>query len=297
MVLPGILVVVAAALGGFMLAGGKPLALLQVPEFVVILGIAFGSLLISTSPGILKRCFVLLLGVFKPRQMSRQACLDLLVVMFRLFALARKNGLLALEPHLAAPEKSDIISAFPRVAKNKAAVELLSETLRLVVDGSVQPEEVEPLMAESIETHEAEAHMPLGALRTVADALPGIGIVGAVLGIIITMAHIDGKPEEVGHHIASALVGTFLGVFGAYGILGPMIATMTQHETEQTKYLSVIKAGVTGFVSGASPSVAVEFARRTIFSFDRPTAQAVEQACKRPLELSAAAAAVRTDAA
>jgi len=279
-VIPGILVVIGAMIGGFLMAGGNPLGLIQPAEFVTIGGMAFGAMVISTPMKILKRCFALLIGSFKGGHISQAVYVDLLVMMFRLFSLARKNGLLALEPHISDPHKSDIISKYPRVSHNKIAMEMLTETLRLIVDGSVQPEEIEPLMDSMIETHEAEGHMPVNVLRAVGDGLPGIGIVGAVLGIIITMGHIDGKPEEVGHHVASALVGTFLGVFCAYGVLNPIISSIAQGEAEETKYLSVIKTAISSYVGGSSPSVAIEFARRAIFSFDRPSGGDVEKACK-----------------
>ena len=253
----------------------------QPGEWIVILGIAFGALVVSTPLKLLRKCFSVLFGCFKRVHVSQDAYVELLAMMYQLFALARKNGLLALEPHLTEPEKSDIISKYPAVFRNKAAMELLVETFRLVVDGSVQPEDIEPLMDSSIETYESEGHMPVNVLRAVADGLPGLGIVGAVLGIIVTMAHMgDANPESVGIHVANALVGTLLGVFFAYGVLFPMVTTIAQHEAEQTKYLVVIKTAMSSYVSGASPSVAIEFARRSIFSFDRPAAAVVEKACK-----------------
>ena len=280
MVLPGIILVVGAMIGGFLMAGGNPLGLIQPAEFVTIGGMAFGAMVISTPMKILKKCFSLLLGSFKGGHVSKAVYIELLAMMFKLFSLARKNGVLALEPHIADPGKSDIISKYPHISHNKIAMELLTETLRLVVDGSIQPEELGPLMDGSIETFEAEGHMPVKVLQAVGDGLPGIGIVGAVLGIIITMGHIDGKPEEVGHHVASALVGTFLGVFCAYGILNPIISAISQEEAEETKMLVVIKTALSAYVQGSSPSVTIEFARRAIFSFDRPTAKEVETACK-----------------
>ena len=280
MVLPGLIVVFGAMIGGFLMAGGNPLGLIQPAEFITIGGMAFGSMVISTPMKILKQCFAKLLGSFKGGHISKQLYMDLLVMMFKLFSLARKNGLLALEPHISEPDKSDIIGKYPKISHNKILIDMITEVLRLVVDGSAQPEEIDKLMDESIETFEAEGHMPVGALQSVADGLPGIGIVGAVLGIIITMGHIDGKPEEVGHHVACALVGTFLGVFCAYGVLSPMIANISQCESEEAKCLVVIKTAITAYVNGASPAVAIEFARRAAFSFDRPTAAEVDKACK-----------------
>ena len=280
MVIPGILIVVGCMLGGFLMAGGNPAALIQPAEFVTILGMAFGAMVISSPMKVLKQCVSKTLGSLKGSPFNKQAYLDLLTMLFRLFSLARKNGLLALEPHLSDPHKSDIISKYHSVLHHKACFDLLSETMRMMVDGSIQPEEIAPMMDNSIETHEAEGHMPVNVMRAVGDGLPGIGIVGAVLGIIITMSHIDGKPEVIGHHVAAALVGTFLGVFSAYGLINPVVASISQVESEETKYMAVIKTALTAYFTGSSPAVAVEFARRAIFSFDRPTAQELEAACK-----------------
>jgi chemotaxis protein MotA len=279
-VIPGLLVVMLCMIGGFLMAGGNPLALIQPAEFVTIGGMTLGAMICSTPKKILQRCFSKMTGSLKGGHFSAAVYTDLLVMLFRLFSLARKNGLLALEPHIEDPKKSDIFSKYPVFLHNKVAVDMLTETLRMIVDGSIQPEEIDPLMESGIETHESEGHMPVSVLQAAADGLPGIGIVGAVLGIIITMSHIDGKPEEVGHHVACALVGTFLGVFGAYGILSPMISSINQEEAEEVKYLNVIRTAVGKYFTGSSPAVAVEFARRSIYSFDRPPATTVEKACK-----------------
>jgi chemotaxis protein MotA len=279
-VIPGLAVVFLCMIGGFLMAGGNPLALIQPAEFVTIGGMTLGAMICSTPKKILVRCISKMTGSLKGGHFSAKAYTELLVMLFRLFSLARKNGLLALEPHIEDPKKSDIISKYHIFMHNKVAVEMLAETLRMIVDGSIQPEEIDPLMESAIDTFEAEGHMPVSVLQSAADGLPGIGIVGAVLGIIITMSHIDGKPEEVGHHVACALVGTFLGVFGAYGVLSPMIASINQEEAEEVKYLSVIRTAVSKYFTGSSPAVAVEFARRSIFSFDRPAGADVEKACK-----------------
>jgi chemotaxis protein MotA len=279
-VIPGMILVFGAMLGGFLIAGGNPLALIQPAEFITIFGMAFGAMVIGTPMKIIKQVIAKTLGSLKGSHFQKQSYIDLLVMLFKLFSLARKNGLLALEPHISEPEKSDIISKNHGILHNKVAKEMLTEALRMVVDGSVQPEEMEKLLDGSIETFEVEGHMPVNAIRAVADGLPGIGIVGAVLGIIITMGHIDGKPEEIGHHVACALVGTFLGVFAAYGVLNPLVSIISTQEAEETKYFNVIKTAVCAYVTGASPSVAVEFARRAIFSFDRPASAEVDKACK-----------------
>lgn len=190
--------------------------------------------------------------------------------------------MLALESHVSEPGKSEIFTKYPLLLKNHHAMEFLTDSLRLVVDGSVQPDELESLLDSSLETHHAEVHMPVNIMIKAGDGLPGIGIVGAVLGIIITMGAIDGPPSEVGHKVAAALVGTLLGVFFAYCLINPIVAAIEQSHAEEEKFLEVIKVGLLSFVGGATPGTAVEYARRAVFSFDRPTSQETDQACKNP---------------
>jgi len=273
--------VFGAMLGGFLAGGGNLLSLLAGSEFILILGMAFGAMVISTPRKILTQCFSKASGAFKGSHFTKQAYVDALAMMFKLFSMARKNGLLALESHISDPEKSEVMSKYPSVLENKPALNLLIESLRLIVDGSVQPEELDFLMESSIETFEAEGHMPLSAWRAMGDGLPGLGIVGAVLGIIITMSHMDGPPSEVGEHVASALVGTFMGVFVAYGIVNPMVSLISQQDAEEVKFMNVIRSAVKAYVTGSSPSTAVEFARQAIFSFDKPSAAEIERVCKK----------------
>jgi len=265
---------------GFTMAGGRIMAMVHPAEYITIVGASFGAMLISAPKKIIKMIFAALLGVFKGHKLGKAVYLDALVVMFKLFALAKKQGVLALEAHVADPHKSDIISKYPMFAHHHHAVEFLTDALRLVIDGVAQPEELEPLLDVTLDTHRAEAHMPVNILTKVGDALPGIGIVGAVLGIIITMGAIDGPASEVGHKVAAALVGTFLGVFLSYCLINPIVTSLEQAHVEEEKFLDVIKTGVLTFVSGATPSTAVEYARRGLFSFDRPTLDETTKACK-----------------
>jgi len=282
-VIPGLIFVLVAIFTGYTIAGGKLGAVLQPAEFITILGASCGAMIISAPMKLLKKIFAALIGALKGgHKLDKNCYLELLAVMFQLFSLARKQGLLALETHVSEPEKSDIIKKYPKLVHNKTGLEFLIESLRLVIDGSVQAEELEQLLDSSLETHKAESHMPTAVIAKVGDSLPGIGIVGAVLGIIITMSHIDGPPSEVGHHVAAALVGTLLGVFFAYCVINPINASIELGHQEEEKYLEVIKIGLLAFVNGATPGTAVEYARRSIFSFDRPNLQETEKACKKP---------------
>lgn len=280
MVIPGIIFVMVCILTGYTMSGGKIAAILHPAEYITILGAACGTMIISAPMKVLKMIISTFTGAFKGGKVSKANYLEVLVVLFQLFTLARKQGLLALESHVGDPHKSDLFNKAPGFVHNHHAVEFTTESLRLVIDGSVQPEELEQLMDRTLETHHAEAHMPVNILTKVGDSLPGIGIVGAVLGIIITMGAIDGPPAEIGHKVAAALVGTLLGVFFAYCLLNPIIASIEQNHVEEEKFLEVIKIGIMAFVGGATPATSVEFARRSIFSFDRPTMEELDKLCK-----------------
>jgi chemotaxis protein MotA len=281
--IPGIIFVLVCIATGFSLAGGKMTAIMHPAEYVTILGASTGTVIIMAPLKILKRIISYLLLALKGGvKIDKASYLETLTVLFLLFNLSRKQGLLALESHLSEPEKSDIFTKYHLLTKNHHAMEFLTDSLRLIVDGAAQPDELEVLLDSSLDTLRAEAHMPVNVLTKAGDGLPGIGIVGAVLGIIVTMGAIDGPPSEVGEKVAAALVGTLLGVFFAYCLINPLVTSIEQSHAEEEKYLEVIKVGLLSFVGGATPSVAVEHARRSIFSFDRPTSIEMTHACKNP---------------
>lgn len=273
----------ACVLTGYTMSGGHMGAILHPAEFITIVGASAGTVIIMSPMKILKLIIRHFIGALKGgAQLGKGAYLELLAVLFQLFSLARKQGLLALETHVGEPEKSDIISKYPTLMKNHHGMEFLVESLRLIIDGSVQPDELENLLDSTLETHHAEVSMPVNVMTKCGDGLPGIGIVGAVLGIIITMGAIDGPPSEVGHKVAAALVGTLLGVFFAYCLVNPIVTAIEQSHAEEEKFLETIKIGLLSFIGGATPGTAVEYARRNVFSFDRPSAEETDQACKNP---------------
>jgi chemotaxis protein MotA len=176
--------------------------------------------------------------------------------------------------------KSAIFSKYPAFLKNHHAVDFFRDALKQIVNGTASPEELDLLLDNELDTHHEEAHVPIALIRTTSDALPGLGIVAAVLGIIITMGHLDGGPEVIGHHVAAALVGTFLGILMSYGLLAPIATTVEVQTNVNTRYLRCIKEGVIASLRGAAPIVAIEFARKAIFSSTRPTADETDAACK-----------------
>jgi chemotaxis protein MotA len=281
-VIVGMLVVIGSVLGGYMLSKGHLLALFQPYEFLVIGGAAFGAFVISNPTklvvGVLKGLPSLLSGA----KYSRASYLDLLALMYDLFTKARKEGLMSIENDIEEPETSELFQKYPKIIADEHVLSFISDYMRLIVSGSMNPFELETLMDADMETHHHHAAEPSHALTRVADALPGFGIVAAVLGVVITMGHLGAPPEELGHHIAAALVGTFLGILLAYGFVGPMGILLEHRATDESKFFECIKACLMASVQGYSPQVAVEFGRKTMPLDLRPSFQELEDHVKGP---------------
>lgn len=276
----GLAVVTVAIIGGFLMEGGKLLVLFQPAEFVIIGGAAFGAVLIGNGPSVLKTLFGQLLSLQKTGP-TKQDYLDMLVMLYELLNVARKDGIVALESHIERPEESNIIKKYPSFAKNHHAVEFLSDTMRLIISGSgVQPHDLDALMDVDLETHHEESSKPSKVLQITGDSLPGLGIVAAVLGIVITMGAIDGPPEEIGHKVGAALVGTFLGVLLSYGFVQPLSNNLASKTAEEGRYLLALKQVLLAFHKGSVAAIAVEFARRSIYSDVRPGFTELEEACR-----------------
>ena len=277
MTLPGILIVLAAVAGGFAMAGGHFPVLLQPSEFVVIIGAAVGALLTS-APGLMKkRVLHAMKTAIKEGIPSKRDYLDLLRCQYELFMLARRQGVLALEAHVNEPAKSDIFKRYSGVVKQRHARTFLAEALQQIVNG-ITPDDLDALLDAELDTLKYEGHLATGLIKTVGDSLPGIGIVAAVLGIIVTMGHMDAPPAVIGHHVAAALVGTFLGILMCYGVLQPIANNAETQETHQLRYLAVIKASVIASARGVAPPTAVEFGRKMIFSDERPSFAELDKA-------------------
>lgn len=275
-VIIGVVVVTVAVIGGFMLAGGDVVLLIQPAEFVVIVGAAVGSLLISAPVGVIKKIVKTIPTIFKSHAYSKDDYLELLKAFNDLFLLAQRDGLLAIEKHVETPEESDILSKNQKFINNELAKTFFCDTMKVMLSGGVPPHELENLIDAEIGTLEAETKPAINAITKMGDAFPGLGIVAAVLGIIVTMGSIDAGAAAVGHHVAAALVGTFLGVLLAYGFVGPLATNLEVGLEEKMRYLETIKACVVAYAKGNPPIIAVEIARRTIFSDERPTFSELE---------------------
>jgi chemotaxis protein MotA len=276
----GLIVVVGSVIGGFTVAGGQLMALFHVSEIIVICGTALGTLLISTPPSTLAGLAGKVGKIIQPSPFGRGLYLDALKMMFELFQIARRDGLVAIESHIEGPDKSAVFRKYAKVLKHHHAIEFLCDSLRLVLVGSVPPHDLEMLLDGEIDVHHEQEARPVSALQRMSDGLPGIGIVAAVLGIVVTMGAIAGPIEQIGEHVAAALTGTFLGVLLAYGFIGPLSNGLDNLNQAEARFYQFLKASVVAFAKGFPPIVAVEFARRTIYAEDRPSFGEMETACK-----------------
>jgi chemotaxis protein MotA len=253
------------------MAGGNLLLLLQIAEFVIIGGVALGGLLISSPMSVIKKIFASIPKIFGSKVYSNQDYLDLLKSFYNLFLLAQRNGLLAIEKHVENPDASEILSQNKLFHSNKKTVSFFCDTLKVMLSGGVPPHDIEELMEIEVETMEKEGKPIPMVITKIADSFPGIAIVAAVLGIIVTMSSINQGAEAVGHHVAAALVGTFLGVLLSYGLFNPIATNLEQMQGNDIHYLETIKTCIGAYAKGNPPVVAVEIARKTIFSDNRQT--------------------------
>ena len=280
LVLLGALIVLASTLGGFMLAGGRPLVLLHVSEFVVILGVATGVLIIASPAHILKEIMHKMKVAVGGRAPGRDEYFDLLKLLYELFMTGRRNGLIALEEHVLDPPKSAIFQKYPTLASHPERLQFLCNSLKPVIDGKIKPDQLEALMAAELRAKQEEAEHPVHLLQLVGDSLPGIGIVAAVLGIINTMAAIADGPEAVGQKLAAALTGTLLGIFIAYGFVNPLANRIKFNDSADQLCLRCIMQAVAGFAKGLAPLTAVEIARRSLDSAAALSADELEAGVK-----------------
>lgn len=279
LVIVGIVVVIGATLGGFSIAGGAIPSLFHVSEIITILGIAIGTVLISTPSAVMKMTGKKIGGLFGKNPYDKQYYLDALKMLYEFFQVARKDGLVAVEQHVEGPYKSPLFTKYPKVIANHHAVDFFCDSMRLVVAGSVPPHDLDTLMDDEIDVHHHADQRPVDVIVATSDGLPGIGIVAAVLGVVVTMSKISGPVEEIGESVAAALTGTLLGILIAYGFLGPMSKGVTAGNENETRLFHFYKAGVLASAKGFPPIIAVEFARRALLPEVRPSFQEMEASC------------------
>jgi chemotaxis protein MotA len=271
----GILVVFGAVAGGYLMEHGNLRVLMQPAELLIIGGAAFGTLLTANPSSVLKAMLGSLAAVFGNSKYDKTVYQTTLKQMFDVMQKARKKGLTDLEADVEAPDKSPLFKTWDHHLRD-----FVCDTLRMAMTGGPTPFELDQVMELDMEVHHHYAHLPVNALNTVADSLPGLGIVAAVLGVVITMGAIGGPPEEIGHKVAAALVGTFLGILLCYGMLGPMAAKMDKAAEEEGHFYHVVRVALIAFLKGTSPAMSVEFGRRAVPGHVRPSFTELENACK-----------------
>jgi chemotaxis protein MotA len=286
----GILVVFGAVVGGYLMEHGNLRVLLQPAELVIIGGAAVGTVLVANPLHILKKIAGGFSVVFTGSGYSKQRYLETLKMMYELLNKARKEGLMALEADVEEPEKSALFSKNSAFMKNHHVRDFVCDSLRMAITG-VDVFELDQMLDLDMEVHHHDATQPTTALSTMADSLPGLGIVAAVLGVVITMGALGGPPEEIGHKVAAALVGTFLGILLCYGLIGPLAQNMAKAAEEEHAYLYVLRVLMVSFLRGSAPILAVEVGRRAVPGHLRPSFKELEQACRNRGADAAAAAA------
>ena len=273
----GLLIVLISVLGGFALEGGNLGVLIQPAELVIIGGAAVGSVVISapgSSRSAIGHAFKHGFGNHTP---TKQDYIDLFSLLFELFQLMRREGTLAVEDHVTAQGETPLFQKYPGVKAKKQGFEMLLDGLKQMVDG-LPPQELDQLFEIELETHHAEEHEPVNLIRTAGDSLPGLGIVAAVLGIVITMGHMSDGPEAIGHSVGAALVGTFLGILLCYGFIGPLATNIELQGAAETRYLNCIRGALVAAARGRNPYVAIDVGRRSLYKAERPTMAELEAA-------------------
>jgi chemotaxis protein MotA len=279
LIIVGLVIVLGSVVGGYLMAGGNLLVLNQPSEFIVIGGSAIGSLVISTPAAVLK-AIVAQIKAAMGSGFSKADYVDLLSLLYLVFKQVQQSGVMSLEAHFEDPSKSPILSRYPKFLSRHEAVDFLADSAKVIIVGGIAAHDLEALMDEDLKVHHDEALRPSAVLTKIGDALPGLGIVAAVLGVVITMGHIDGPVEEIGHHVGAALIGTFLGILLSYGVVQPVAQSLEQRVGDDQYYCLCIKAGLLAVYKGNPPAIAVEFARRVLPHTVRPSFNETEQFCR-----------------
>jgi len=287
----GIVVVFGCVLAGYLMEHGNVKVLMQPAELIIILGAAIGTVLIANPMHILKKIAGGFGAAFAGSPFNKQRYLDTLKMMYELLSRARKEGLMSLEADSDAPDQSTVFSKYPKFLKDHHALHFVCDSLRMAASGGIEPFDADQMMELDMDVHHHEAQQPVAALSTMADSLPGLGIVAAVLGVVITMGALGGPPEEIGKKVAAALVGTFLGILLCYGLVGPLASNMAKIADDEHAYYNVLRVMLVALLKGSAPTVAIEVGRRAIPGHIRPTFQDAEAHIKDKGEPEAAAAA------
>ncbi|HEX4923629.1 MAG TPA: flagellar motor stator protein MotA [Bdellovibrionales bacterium] len=278
--LVGIVIVIVGVFGGFVLAGGHLHLIWQPYEIMIIFGAAIGGLIIGNPPSTIKAVIKGAIRAVTTGGSRKKEYVELLQMLFRFFQIYRRDGPQAVEKHVENPKDSELFKAYPSFLKNHHAVEFLCDTMKVVLSSDLSQYDLDDLLDQDIKAMHEEEHAAAHAVQSMADAMPGLGIVAAVLGVVHTMGLLDQGTQVIGHSVAAALIGTFLGVLSCYGFIGPISTKMAKDIEAEGRYLAVIKAALVALQRGNPPLVCVEYARRSIFPEDRPTFEETDKATK-----------------
>lgn len=277
----GLVVVLGSVIAGYTMHHGKLGVLWQPTEFIIIGGAGIGSFIMANPPSVIKASIAAGLAMLKPTPFNKSSYGELLQVLYEVFQTARKDGLIALEAHIEEPEKSSIFTKYPKFLHHHHAVTFLCDTLKVLLTGAVEDHHLSDILDLDLERMHEEEHQVPSAITTMGDAMPGFGIVAAVLGVVITMGSIGGAASEIGNKVAAALVGTFLGILLAYGMIGPFAKAIEARQRGEGQYMSCIRTALLSFARGDAPMTCVEFARRNIEPVDRPSFTELEQLTRK----------------
>ncbi|MGA3345515.1 MAG: flagellar motor stator protein MotA [Terracidiphilus sp.] len=287
----GIVVVFGSIISGFLMEKGHIMVLVQPAELLIIAGSATGTLLVANPVHVIKAIAAGLVAVLKPSPLGKPRYLNTLKMMYLFLNKVRKEGLLSVEMDVEKPKESMIFKDFPDFLADHHARDFVCDTLRMAITGGVDPFDMDQMMELDMEVNHHGATLPVSSLSTVADSLPGLGIVAAVLGVVITMGSLGGPPEEIGEKVAAALVGTFLGILLCYGAVGPVAANMAKTADAHDEYLHVLRVLILAFLKGSAPMIAIEMGRRAIPAHVRPSFDEMEKNCKSHTSASESPAA------
>jgi chemotaxis protein MotA len=279
-VIIGLVIVFGCILAGFTMSGGQIGVLIQINEFIVIGGAGLGSVLVANPLPTVMATVKEVIGLLKGNPYKKDKYMELLQMLYDMFQMARREGMVSLDQHVERPHDSKFFAQYPFFYNHHHGLYFMADTMKVIVTGSVAAHDLSDMMETDMDTMHEEALKPAGIITTVGDAMPGFGIVAAVLGVVVTMGSIGGAPEVIGHHVAAALVGTFIGILLAYGVFGPMAKAMELQVKSEEQYMNCIRHALLSFARGDAPLTAVEFARRNIEPTMRPSFAEMEQTLK-----------------
>ncbi|MEM9444567.1 MAG: motility-associated protein [Verrucomicrobiota bacterium] len=279
-VIVGWVIVLGCTLGGFVYSGGNPTHLIVIGEYIIIIGVSLGFLFAACPMAYLKLLFSQIMTAFKGSPYNQKAFVDVISAFYELFMIAREQGVIGIEDHVVNPKGSAVFQKYPTFLNNAEAVAFAQDALKPIIDGRIKGDQVKHLLHEEMERIAVRSEHPLHVATKAADAMPGIGIVAAVLGIIITMSHISGDKTTIGVKVAHALVGTFLGIFISYGFIQPLISAIEFNNDDEKHYYEVLSNIITSYATGAPPIMAAESGRRAIPADRQLTGDVLEEQLK-----------------